>query len=73
MALDRKDLRTKVDEEVHRALKILLKASGKTEAKYLEEIVVPVILQRIHDATVIAAEATLAGITGKNRESQGKP
>lgn len=71
MALERKDVRAKLDPEVHKALKILCKAAGKTDAQYIEEILVPELLKRIHDATLIAAEATIAGITGNLRERSG--
>lgn len=72
MSLERKDARTKLDADVHAALKILCDAAGQTDAQYIEDIVAPVIMKRIHDATLIAAKATVAGITGNNRERSGR-
>lgn len=72
MSLDRKDIRAKLDPDMHRALQVLARVQGKTDAELIEEILVPVIQRRVHEASVIAAEATLAGITGNFRESSGK-
>jgi hypothetical protein len=39
MALERKDVRTAVDDEVHKALVIFAKISGVTVAEYVEKLI----------------------------------
>ena len=72
MALERKDIRAKLDPDMHQALKVLARVEGLTEGELIEQIIVPVLRRRIHDATVIAAEATLAGISGKAWDSPAR-
>lgn len=72
MSLDRQDVRAKLDPDIKAGLKILCDVQGITEAQFIEAVLVPIIRQRIHDASLIAAKATLQGITGNNRESSGE-
>lgn len=72
MSLERKDVRAKLDPELHTALKIFADLDGVTEAQFIEDIVVPVIRRRIADATVAVEKLTDAGLIGKNRDSPGK-
>lgn len=70
MSIERKDVRAKLDPELHTALKIFADIDGVTEAQFIEDIVVPVLLRRIADATVAAEKLTSAGIIGKNRDER---
>lgn len=72
MALDRKDVRAKLDDVVHQALKLFARLDGITEAEFIERIVVPVVERRIADANLAAAELARLGIIGNNRESLGR-
>lgn len=69
MSLERKDVRAKLDPELHAALKIFADLDGVTEAQFIEDLVVPVLRRRIADATVAAERLHNAGIIGKNREA----
>ena len=71
MSLERKDVRAKLDPADHAGLQLLAKVKGITDAELVEQILAPEIRRRIHEATVIAAEATVAGITGSIREKPG--
>lgn len=71
MSLEREDIRSKLDPDMKAALQLLCRIDGVTESQFIESVLVPVIRKRIHDASVIAAEATLLGLTGINRESPG--
>lgn len=71
MSLDRKDIRAKLDPDLHHALQVLARVQGITDAELVEQILVPVIRRRVHEASVIAAEAQLAGMTGIGRELSG--
>lgn len=69
MSLDRKDLRLKLDPDVHVGLSILAeaRADGTGVQELGEEIVAEYVRRRIHDATVIAERAQRAGISGSLR------
>jgi hypothetical protein len=71
MSLERKDVRAKLDPDMHRALQVLARIEGLTDGEWVEQVIVPVIMRRVHEASLIAAEARLAGITGNIRESSG--
>jgi hypothetical protein len=71
MALERKDVRAKLHPNVHRMLQAVAKQRGLTDAELVEEILVPEIMRRIHDAIALADEARASGITGNFRESPG--
>lgn len=68
MSLERKDLRLKLDHEVHAGLDVLADVSGKQLAELAEEIIREVVLARIHAATVVADRAKRLGIAGSGRE-----
>lgn len=71
MSLDRKDLRLKLDPEVHSGLDLLADVDGKQLADLAEEIVGEWVRRRIHAATVVAERARRLGIAGNPRESAG--
>lgn len=72
MSLDRKDIRSKLDPDLHAALKIFADLDGVTEAQFIEDIVVPVLRRRIADATLAAEKLASAGFTGRRRDDAGK-
>lgn len=66
MALERKDVRFKLDADMHAALDAIADVDGKDLGEFVEEIVVSVVRRRVHDATVLAERLLKAGITGSN-------
>lgn len=72
MALERKDIRAKLDPELHAALKAMCDLDGVDMGEWIEAQIVPVIKKRIHDATVLASELQRLGITGSTRENTSK-
>lgn len=68
MSVERKDIRGKLDPDLHRALKVICDAEGVTEAEFIERVLVPVIRRRVHEAIEIADAVRGSGITGRNRE-----
>lgn len=71
MSLDRKDVRVKLDPEIHAGLTVLASVGDKDIAELAEEIVVAEVLKRIHAATLIAQQAARLGLSGNGRESAG--
>ncbi len=72
MSLDRQDIRAKLDAEDHRALVRICDVDGVTIAEFVEQLIVPVIRKRIHDANLLAVDFPLTGISGNDRDSRGK-
>lgn len=71
MALDRKDIRAKLDPDLHAALTVLCEIDRVDIGEFIEIELARVIRQRIHDATVTAARTAHLGITGRIREEAG--
>ena len=70
MSLPRKDVRAKLDHDMHAALKVLCNVDRVTEAQFIEALLEPVIKARFHAASLIVEKATEAGLAGMLRESQ---
>lgn len=64
MSLERKDIRAKLDAELHVALVEICDLDGVTQAEFIEAVLVPVLRKRIHDAIALASAARRAGISG---------
>lgn len=71
MAIDRKDVRAKLDPDLHAALKAMCDLDDIDMGEWIEAQIVPLIKKRIHDATVLASEFQRLGITGSGREKRG--
>lgn len=71
MALERKDVRAKLDAHMHKALTIICDADHVDINDWIEQLVVNEIRRRVHEAQSIAAETADLGITGTQREIPG--
>lgn len=71
MALDRKDVRFKLDPDEHKALAKLADADQLDIGEFVEREVIRVVHERSLKATVLAEDEAIRGIAGKIRESQG--
>lgn len=71
MSLERKDIRAKLDPDLHAALTVLCEVDGLDIGEFVEAVVCRVIRDRVHAATVIADRTARLGITGNRRESPG--
>jgi hypothetical protein len=71
MALERKDVRAKLDPDMHAALVVLCDVDGLDIGAYIERVIVDVVHQRLHAASVIAERVGRLGISGKRREPPG--
>lgn len=68
MSLERKDVRLKLDPDMHEALSALCEAEACDLAEFAERELVRVIKQRVHAATVIVERLARSGKNGQNRE-----
>lgn len=73
MSLDRKDVRAKLDDDMHAAFKAICEQDDVDMGVFIERLLVPVIQKRVHDAMVLAEKLQRLGITGSGRESPGAP
>lgn len=64
MAIERKDIRAKLDDDVHAALKAICDLDEVEMGEFIEAVLVPVIRKRCHDAIVLADRLQRAGFTG---------
>lgn len=73
MALERKDVRAKLDPDDHKALSVIADADGIDLGELVERELLRVIRSRVHSANVIASGTAGLGITGIFRDSPGRP
>lgn len=71
MAIERKDVRFKLDEADHAALKEICDVAGMDVGDFVESIIVPEIRRRAHEAIELAERLQRRGISGRGRESSG--
>ena len=71
MSLERKDIRAKLDDDMHAALRAICEVDGIDMGLFVEALLVPVIKKRVHDAMMLAAKLPRPGIAGNNREWPG--
>jgi hypothetical protein len=68
MSLERKDIRAKLDPDMHEALSALCEGEGIDLGEFVERELVRVIKQRVHAATVIVERLSRRGKPGNSRE-----
>ncbi len=71
MAIERKDIRLKVDDEVHTALKAICDLDGIDMGVFIEQLLVPAVEKRVHDAIALAERLQRAGIAGSQKRHPG--
>lgn len=71
MALERKDIRAKLDDDMHAALKAICDIDGVDMGVFIEQLLVPVIQKRVHDAMVLAEKLQRLGMSGSGRGRPG--
>ena len=68
MSLERKDVRTKVDADVHEAMVRICRARGIEIAAFVESILVPEVKRIVHEANIICSASPLLGKSGSSGE-----
>lgn len=71
MALERKDVRSKLDADMHAALTVVCETDQLDIGEWVESLIVRELHRRIHAAKNIAEKTSRLGITGSRRESAG--
>ena len=70
--LERKDVRLKLDADVHAGLDALAEVDRTGIADLAEEVIADYVRRRVHDASLIVEKLTRAGISGKAGERRGR-
>lgn len=68
MSLERKDIRAKLDPDIHEALTAICEADDIDLGAYIEREIERIVRKRVHDAQTIAAKVPRLGKTGSGRE-----
>lgn len=68
MSLERKDIRAKLDDDMHAALKAICEVDEIDMGEFIESVLLPVIEKRVHDAILLADKLPRPGISGSIRE-----
>lgn len=71
MSLERKDVRAKIDPDMHEALLVLCEVDQLDIGEFIERELVNIIRRRVHEASLIAQRTARLGIIGNRRETQG--
>lgn len=64
MALERKDIRAKLDPDMHAALTVLCDVDGLDIGEFVEREIARVVTERVHAAKVVASRLDRLGISG---------
>lgn len=71
MSLDRKDVRFKLQPDMHAALTVLAECAQIDIGEFVEMVVQREVVRRCHEASVIAERTARLGIAGSGREWPG--
>lgn len=71
MSLERKDVRFKLDPDLHQALTVLAECAGCDIGVLVEQVVVGEVRRRVHEASVIAERTARLGFSGSGRDLPG--
>jgi hypothetical protein len=71
MSLERRDIRAKLDPDMHEALAVLADIDQIDIGEFIERELVKVIRERVHGAIETAERTAHLGINGKVRELPG--
>jgi len=73
MAIERKDVRAAVDDEVHKALVIFARHAGVTVAEYVEKLIQADVSVKVTATIEHYHDLARVGIVGKTPDLFGKP
>lgn len=71
MSLERKDVRLKLDHDIHAAAKAIAETEGMEITEWVETVINGVINKRVHAASLVVDRLVASGSLARFRESQG--
>lgn len=72
MSLERKDVRLKLDAEMHSKLRAICELDDIDIAEFIESVLVPVIERRVRDAIGLSDKLQKLGIIGNGAGKNGR-
>jgi hypothetical protein len=73
MALDRPDVKPRLDHDIYSALKVFAKIDDLAINEWCERVITEAVSKRISDTNLAHAELASLNIFGRGRDSSGKP
>lgn len=70
--LERKDVRLKLDHDIHAAVLAIAESEGLEIAEWIETVITGVVVKRVHSASLVVDRLTASGAIGTFREKSGK-
>lgn len=71
MSLERKDLRLKLDADIHAGLALISDVTERDMGLIAESLIVEFVRRRLHEASVLTDKAKRLGIAGSDGEFKG--
>lgn len=71
MALERKDVRLKLDYDMHAAVVAISDALGMLPAEWVEQVIVGIVKKRVHEANLLITSLQSSGSLGTFGDGQG--
>lgn len=71
MSLERKDVRLKLDHDMHAAVVAIADALDMLPAEWVEQVIVGIVKKRVHEANVLINTLQSSGSLGTFGENQG--
>ena len=73
MAIDRPDVKPRLDHDVYAALKVFARIDGLPMNEWCEKVITAAVTKRINDTNLAQAELGNLKIFGFGRDSSGNP
>lgn len=70
--LERKDVRIKLDHDIHAACKAVAETEGMEIGEWVETVISAVVIKRVHSASLVVERLTASGSIGTFGEGPGK-
>ena len=70
--LERKDVRLKLDHDIHAAAKAIAETDGMEIAEWIEAVITGVVVKRVHSATLVVDSLTASGALGTFKDGPGR-
>jgi len=71
MSLERKDVRLKLDHDIHAAAKAIAETEGVEIAEWIEAVMAGIIKKRVHAASLVVSSLQASGSLGTFRDAPG--
>lgn len=71
MSLERKDVRLKLDHDMHAAVMAIADVLDMQPAEWVEQVIVDIVKKRVHEANLLICSLQSSGSLGTFRDTPG--